>query len=314
MEVAQQLFDPETGLFEETADRLLKPFADSALANPSTHLRYLRFAGKFVAKAIIDMQAIPVRFTSFFYKRLLLGDDYFPVDEADYAAEDPEHYKNLQAWLLTDVVAADGMTFTVDRRALGETSHVNLIENGDKVLVDNNNKHEYVRLLIEYKLKTCVAEQMDAFIEGFLSVIPRPILRRNFSLQELPNVIAGVPFVDVVDLMENTEYTAGYTIESEEIVAFWEVVREMNTDQLFKLIKFVTGSSTVPLGGFAHLKQGALGRPGKFTIERTDNTDLLPHSHTCFNTLVLPAYASEAELEWKLKTAIEEGNDAMLIA
>ena len=53
------------------------------------------------------------------------------------------------------------------------------------------------------------------------------------------------------------------------------------------VLRFCTGSARVPLDGF---------NP-PLTITKSEHDDAaLPHAHTCFNQLVLPAYESKEEL------------------
>lgn len=72
------------------------------------------------------------------------------------------------------------------------------------------------------------------------------------------------------------------------------------------LLQFVTGSSKVPVEGFASL-QGMNG-PEKFQIQRIVANDAmrLPQGHTCFNQLDLPEYASKEILHERLMWAIKE--------
>lgn len=72
------------------------------------------------------------------------------------------------------------------------------------------------------------------------------------------------------------------------------------------LLQFVTGSSKVPVEGFATL-QGMNG-PEKFQITRivTNDPMRLPQGHTCFNQLDLPEYPSKEILHERLMWAITE--------
>ena len=70
---------------------------------------------------------------------------------------------------------------------------------------------------------------------------------------ELELLISGLPEIDVGDLRANTEY-AGYTAASTVIQWFWEVVADMDKEDLALLVQFVTGTSKVPLDGFKALQ------------------------------------------------------------
>ena len=64
------------------------------------------------------------------------------------------------------------------------------------------------------------------------------------------------------------------------------------------MLKFATGSDRAPINGLSSLT---------FVISRNGpDSDRLPTSHTCFNHLLLPDYASEEKLEDKLKRAIRQ--------
>ena len=113
-----------------------------------------------------------------------------------------------------------------------------------------------------------------------------------------------LPEIDVDDWKNNTEYT-GYTLASPQIQWFWRVVRAMTLEERAKLIQYVTGTSKVPLEGFAHL-QGSTGRQ-RFQIHRDfGDKARLPSAHTCFNQLDLPEYDSYEALKDALRKAIGE--------
>lgn len=95
-----------------------------------------------------------------------------------------------------------------------------------------------------------------------------------FNDHELELLISGLPEIDVDDLRANTEYQ-GYSSSSTVITWFWEVVREMDEQDLALLVQFVTGTSKVPLEGFKAL-QGVSG-PQKFQIHKAYGpSDRLP--------------------------------------
>ena len=67
------------------------------------------------------------------------------------------------------------------------------------------------------------------------------------------------------------------------------------------LLQFITGSSSVPPGGFRELP---------IQIESCRRyRDRLPTAHTCFNKLDLPSYSSRDMLRQQLTTAIREGTE-----
>ncbi len=100
-----------------------------------------------------------------------------------------------------------------------------------------------------------------------------------FNDNELELLISGLPDIDVEDLRANTEYQ-NYSPASPVIQYFWEVVRELDREDLALLVQFVTGTSKVPLDGFEALQVGALCDP--------PNTHPPPWT-TCLLLLLAPA-------------------------
>ena len=165
----------------------------------------------------------------------------------------------------------------------------------------------YVKLMSQHKMTSGIKRQLECFLEGFEELLPRKLLQ-IFNEQEVELLICGVPEIDRQDLKNNTEYQGGFTRESQEIKWFWQLVEEMSKEDVAALLMFTTGTSAVPLGGFAEL----VGMHGtqRFTIQRgpASNTEL-PSSHTCFNSITLPVYPSFEVLREKVLVAIREGGE-----
>ena len=85
---------------------------------------------------------------------------------------------------------------------------------------------------------------------------------------------------------------------------FFNVLKRVDSEFKAKFLLFLTGSSKIPVGGFSLLLHQ--GRP--ITISPGGDPDRLPCAHTCSNTLDLPYYRNENELEEKLSYAIQECN------
>lgn len=82
-----------------------------------------------------------------------------------------------------------------------------------------------------------------------------------------------------------------------------QAVLLMDAEKRIRLLQFVTGTSRVPMNGFAEL-YGSNG-PQLFTIEQWGTADKLPRAHTCFNRLDLPTYESFDDLRERLLMAVE---------
>ena len=71
-----------------------------------------------------------------------------------------------------------------------------------------------------------------------------------FTIEEFEIMMNGLPFIDVNDWRENTEYAGFYNKDHEKINWFWKVVSEFNQFQLSKLLQYCTGSSRISIEGF----------------------------------------------------------------
>lgn len=115
--------------------------------------------------------------------------------------------------------------------------------------------------------------------------------------------MCGLGDVDVADWKLYTKYKNGYSINHQVIQWFWKAVLMMDSEKRIRLLQFVTGTSRVPMNGFAEL-YGSNG-PQLFTVEQWGTPEKLPRAHTCFNRLDLPPYESFEDLWDKLLIAIE---------
>ncbi|CAF4617801.1 unnamed protein product [Rotaria sp. Silwood1] len=298
--IARSMFDPNYALFMiNPGDRV------TYMPNPlshcnANHSQYFKFIGRIIAKAIFDNKCMDCYFTRSFYKHIL----GIPVRYTDMESVDLQFYKNLVMLLENDIhqLGLD-LTFSLDASEFGVNKVIELITNGSTIVVTNENKHEYVRLVCQEKMIGSIRQQINAFLEGFYTIIPKSLIS-IFNEQELELLISGLPDIDIEDLKANTEYHK-YRPNSLQVQWFWRALRSFDKEDLAKFLQFVTGTSKVPLQGFAHLE--GMNGAQKFQIHRDDrSTDRLPSAHTCFNQLDLPAYESYDKLRKMLLIAIRE--------
>ncbi|CEH14240.1 related to ubiquitin-protein ligase 1 [Ceraceosorus bombacis] len=299
--LARAMFNPDYALFAPcAADRTTYQPNRMSAVNPD-HLAFFTFIGRVIGKAIYDGRLLDAYFTRSFYKHILNK----PVDYRDLESVDPEYYKSLEWMLENDITDILDLNFSVDADDFGETKQIELKEGGAAVPVTEANKVEYVRLVTEQRLTLSIRKQIDAFLQGFNEIIP-PELIRIFSEQELELLISGLPDIDV-DAWKNNTDLHGYTNSDAVIQWWWRAVRSFDQTEKAKLLQFITGTSKVPLEGFAHL-QGVQGTQ-KFNIHKAYGADRLPAAHTCFNQLDLPQYDSYEKLRSQLLVAMNEGGE-----
>lgn len=100
-------------------------------------------------------------------------------------------------------------------------------------------------------------------------------------------LISGLPEINFEDLKNNVDYS-GYAPTDQAIKWFWEILEEFTQEDLARLIQFITGTSKIPVDGFANIK--GMNGPQRISIHKDPNSHQLPKAHTCFNQLDLPNY------------------------
>ncbi|KAF9024773.1 hypothetical protein BGZ52_010345, partial [Haplosporangium bisporale] len=271
--LARQMFNPDYALFKTSAaDKLTYQPNRASWAN-SEHLLFFKFIGRVIGKAIYDGRLLDAYFTRSFYKHILGR----PVDYRDVEAVDPEYYKSLVWMLENDITNIVDETFSVETDDFGTTKTVDLKPGGRDIPVTEENKHEYVKYITEQKLTLAIKDQIHSFLQGFHEIIPSSLIS-IFNEQELELLISGLPDIDVDEWKNCTEYQ-NYSPGSPQVQNFWRAVRSFDQTERAKLLQFVTGTSKVPLGGFAQL-QGISGVQ-KFQIHKDfSSTKRLPSAHT----------------------------------
>ena len=83
-----------------------------------------------------------------------------------------------------------------------------LKEGGGDIPVLEENKQEYIDLMIRWRLDRGVHEQTQAFLKGFTEIMPRSLLQ-PFDSHEVEFLIAGTLEIDIDDWRNNTDYRNG---------------------------------------------------------------------------------------------------------
>ncbi|KAJ4318971.1 NEDD4 E3 ubiquitin-protein ligase [Fusarium piperis] len=297
--LSHEMFNPFYCLFEYSAhDNYTLQINPHSGINPE-HLNYFKFIGRVVGLAIFHRRFLDAFFIGALYK-MMLGK---AVALADMEGVDADFHRSLQ-WMLDNDIS-DGIleqTFSTEDERFGVMTTEDLIPNGRNIDVTNENKKEYVDLMVKWRIERRIAEQFQAFKEGFQELIPQDLIN-VFDERELELLIGGIAEIDVDDWKKHTDYR-GYTESDEVVQNFWATVRSWDGEQKSRLLQFTTGTSRIPVNGFKDL-QGSDG-PRRFTIEKAGEITNLPKAHTCFNRLDLPAYKSLEMLQQKLTIAVEE--------
>jgi E3 ubiquitin-protein ligase HUWE1 len=163
-ELVKQMFNPDYVLFNPIAsDRTtFHPNPLSGINNE--HLSFFQFVGRIIGKALYESRHLDCHFSQAVYKRILDKE----VSVKDMEAHDLPYYGSLM-WILENDITGEDFTFSAEFENFGTTKVVDLIENGRKEPVTNENKKEYVRLMVNHKLVGSVSDQLDALLRGELT-------------------------------------------------------------------------------------------------------------------------------------------------
>ena len=312
------LFNPYHGLFEYSAtdNYTLQINPNSGICSEE-HLVWFRFIGRIAGMAAFHKKLINAFFIRPFYS-MMLGKT---IKLADMESVDIEFYNSL-CWIRDNNPEDLCLTFEVDDNVFGEQVSKELVPGGKDIDVTDKNKMEYIGRVIHWRFEQRVKEQMDSFLAGFHEVIPADSIK-VFDEGELELLLGGIGSINVKDWKDHTEYKK-YTAEDAVVQWFWRLVLSFGDEMRSRLLQFVTGTSRVPMNGFAvrflrifpqkilfmtstcSLQElhGSNG-PRKFCIEKAGSPNSLPRAHTCFNRIDLPPYRSYQELKEKVVMAIE---------
>uniref|UniRef100_A0A8C5B8V1 HECT-type E3 ubiquitin transferase n=1 Tax=Gadus morhua TaxID=8049 RepID=A0A8C5B8V1_GADMO len=284
--ISKEMFNPYYGLFEYSAtdNYTLQVNPNSGLCNED-HLSYFKFIGRVAGMAVYHGKLLDAFFIRPFYKMMLQK----PITLHDMESVDSEYFNSLK-WILENDPADLDLRFTIDEELFGQVGTGSTAACSDAL---KDHVEQAVRLM---------NSSSSSPLQGFYELIPQDLVK-IFDENELELLMCGLGDVDVNDWRANTKYKTGYCPTQPLIQWFWKTVLLMDAEKRIRLLQFVTGTSRVPMNGFAEL-YGSNG-PQLFTIEQWGTRDKLPRAHTCFNRLDLPPYESFEELREKLHIAIE---------
>ena len=305
--------------------------------NASSQLRDLEMLGRFLGLALVQQVTVAVRLHPSVCKLLLnLGEPYEWTYE-DIEELDALLYAHKVKYILeneveplcldfTDVLHdgqppaagaatnADSDSSAAEKAAPeppAEPVRVELLPNGESIEVTEANKHEFVKLVCEWRLFGSIKPQVDALLRGLEAAVPRHILSQLAQLigpTDLARMLAGEAEIDVHDWEKNSVTSGGMRRGGRTFRWFWRAVRSFTPHEREQLLQFVTGSRRPPVGGFAQL-QGFNGGVHLFTLSAShEPKDSLPRAHACICTVDVPEYSSYKSLRRALHTSATLGS------
>ena len=166
--LSRQMFNPDYALFIPVASDRTTFHPNKLSKVNEEHLMFFKFIGRIIGKALYEGRALDCHFSRAVYKRILGK----TVSIKDMETLDLDYYKSLLWMLENDITEIITETFSVETDDFGVLEVVDLTENGRNIPVTEENKHEYVQLVVEYRLTGSVQAQLEMFLQG--KVLRRP--------------------------------------------------------------------------------------------------------------------------------------------
>jgi alpha-tubulin suppressor-like RCC1 family protein len=299
--IVNEIMNPIHGMFKIEEETHYSYF------NPnSADIEEFYLMGLIIGLAIYNNILLDIRFPNVIYK-MLLGDCpgesidnryQYKITTQDMLESYPTIGKNLLYMknFNGNIEETFGETFEITERYFDQVKTYELIPNGGNVAVTNSNINQYVQCFIEYELVKKIEKQVSPFKRGFHQVLKGDILK-VFRAEELSKCICGeIDLIDATQLHKICKYEGDFTNKN-YIDQFWKILDSFSQEEKRSFLLFVTGTDRLPVGGTARMS---------LTIQKNgSDTELLPTSSTCFNTLLLPEYSTPEKLERKLKIILQ---------
>lgn len=258
-------------------------------------LKHYQCVGTLLALALLNKLTIPIHFPRFLYKRLL----YRQSTLSDLAMFNPLLYSSLKTIenntvtgkIPTDFIYID----PVENYLIDLTDFKDVTEDKDFIpkTVTNENKGEYIDHLLLWVFEKSGKQAFSAFEEGFNRVTRSDMLFKNFSLEELDEIVSGEIVFNWEDLKNSAKYIKPFNADNRIIGWFWQYFERIDENQKFSVLKYITGSTSVPKGGMKDIH---------ITFKQS-NKDM-PIAQTDRDLISLPQFTSYDELAIKFNEQI----------
>ncbi|KAK3365452.1 hypothetical protein B0H63DRAFT_530011 [Podospora didyma] len=276
-------------------------------------LRQYEFLGRIIGKCMYEGILIDIVFAGFFLLKWASAraDNYRPSINDLHDLDEELYQGMLQLKNYPGDIKDLDLDFTINDQvslpgAPVRTVTRNLVPNGDRIPVTNENRPLYISYVARHRLVVQSRAQTRAFLRG-LGMIIDPTWLSMFNQSELQRLVGGDNSeIDVEDLRRHTVYGGVYVIgddgeEHPTVKLFWDVLHSLDDAERRLVLKYVTSTPRAPLLGFSQLSPAFSIRDGGQEVDR------LPSASTCMNLLKLPQYRTAESLREKLLYAVKSG-------
>lgn len=300
--------------------------------NYKEHLKNMKLVGYFIALILLS-NPVHLPLADYIFKAIA-SVDLYPEDFID-----PDHVQILKIMekATAEEIAEMRVPFSVSRVILNDSTETNCykeislsqnshLENTNKFVTKENLEEFREKLFNEAYLGGGKQELLKALTDGFHELIPEKFIKipvieyseyseslSHFNDKQIVELSSNqiIKWTEIKDLItidlpldieiwqKYTRYI-GCNMERNEVKWFWNYVKNNSIKKNKDLLKFVTGASNLPIGGFKYLEEEKI----PFTLEINEDENLYPYSETCIYALVLTRSRDEETFIGKMDTAI----------
>lgn len=239
--IVEEIFNPDYGMFITNEETGTNWFNSVSFENEAQ----FTLIGIVLGLAIYNNVILPVSFPMVVYRKLM----NLKISWHDLADCNPIIFNSLKSLLEysePDVEDMFGQSFEIGYQdVFGNLQKHCLKKDGNKIIVSQCNKHEFVELYADFLLSQSIEKQFKAFKKGFQMVTDESPLNLLFKPEEVELLVCGSKDFDFIELEKSTEYEGDYSKDTEIIKHFWSIVHGLSLDLKRKLLQFTTGEFQV---------------------------------------------------------------------
>ncbi|RZC75842.1 hypothetical protein C5167_001045 [Papaver somniferum] len=222
--VCQALFSPENSLFQECPEDRRRFFPNLAQLKPE-QLDLFGFCGRVIALAVLHKVQVGIAFDRVFFLQLA-GEEISLEDDAM------------------------GLTFVREIEGFGSRKTVDLCPGGSNIVVNSNNREQYVHLLIQHIFVKYISAKVAYFARGFADMLCKRRLGKSFfqatGLKGFDcALLGGDNPILLKDWKAHTMYE-GYREMDEQICWFWKVVEGTPHQKVASAVRGTAAATTMP--------------------------------------------------------------------
>ena len=260
--IVEEIFNPRNGLFGLSNNQTSLQPHPSASAIPF-HLQYLELAGIIVAKVFnqvyerfnnefigdIKWLCCWCQFYQIFYEAhfTYISNNFFnsksqierKIVLEDLKDLDGDLAKSLE-WILENPVEDLEQSFIFQSEYFGQKIDKELVLNGNKFVMNEDNKKAFVKKVCEFKMRDEISEEIKAFNRGF-HIIISPNFLQFLEVEELDLLIRGISSIDVAEMKTHASMRNFAETDSELISWIWDVLGEFSPKDLTAFLMFISG-------------------------------------------------------------------------